>query len=49
MFEETFKKALSNDKLHEKTKTSLQEFNKQEIMKNFSFLNRWAIFKKSNS
>ena len=49
MFEATFKKALSNDKLHEKTKTSLQEFNKQEIMKNFSFLNRWAIFKKSNS
>ena len=49
LFETTFKTQMSipNDKLHKNAKNILDNLNQNEMLKRFSFLNRWVVFKKN--
>ena len=49
LFETTFKTQMSipNDKLHKNAKNILDNLDQNEMLKRFSFLNRWVVFKKN--
>jgi SAM-dependent methyltransferase len=46
MFEETFNRIKTNIQSNDKLYKDIQELDKDDIQKKFSFLNQWAVFKK---